>query len=250
MVCFTTQRDRFVSQWHRVTRRPVKLSCDFTAAAMMIVAGRARGALIQPISAGDVPVLNTASVFDVGHAGNVYNLEPGTSVAPGGFDFRDLFGGSFGTNGYEEHDVIFDNGQPAGTVDAVDVTLAAPVSLASFNLFLEDDGTNGNRSASEFKLFAGGQLIDDVPILNTFGDESYTGVYGSNYINISDTLTRLPATSDYTLEFIQNQSPGGTSGVRALEFEGTGGAGSVPEPASMAGMIVGGIALCARRRRT
>ena len=70
-------------------------------------------------------------------------------------------------------------------------------------------------SASEFKLFAGGQLVDDVPILNTFGNESYDGVYGSNYIDISDSLAGLPVSSDYTLELIQNQGPGGSSGIRA-----------------------------------
>jgi hypothetical protein len=231
------------------TKKYLRLSCGVTA-AMMMVAGRVQGALILPITSADVPILDTASVFDVGHIGNTYALEPGTQFIPEGFDVRDLFGGSYGTFGGEHNDVIFDNNQPAGTVNAVDVTLAAPVSLTSFNLYLEDDGTNGNHSASEFKLFADGQLVDDVPILNTFGDESYTGVYGSNYIDICDSLAGLPAASDYTLELIQNQGSNGNSGVRALEFEATGGSSSVPEPASMAGVFLGGIALCARRRRT
>jgi hypothetical protein len=225
-----------------------RVSFAVTAAAMTIAAQRAQAALILPINSTDVPVFNTASVFDVSHAGNTYALEPGTQFGPGGFDVRDLFGGSFGTYGWEQNDVIFNNGQPAGTVNAVDVTLAAPVSLTSFNLFLEDDGTSGNRSASEFKLFAGGQLVDDVPILNTFGNESYDGVYGSNYIDISDGLAGLPVSSDYTLELIQNQGPGGSSGVRALDFEASGSS-SVPEPASMGAVFLGGTALLMRRRR-
>ncbi len=225
-----------------------RVSFAVTAAAMTIAAQRAQAALILPINSTDVPVFNTASVFDVSHAGNTYALEPGTQFGPGGFDVRDLFGGSFGTYGWEQNDVIFNNGQPAGTVNAVDVTLAAPVSLTSFNLFLEDDGTSGNRSASEFKLFAGGQLVDDVPILNTFGNESYDGVYGSNYIDISDSLAGLPVSSDYTLELIQNQGPGGSSGVRALDFEASGSS-SVPEPASMGAVFLGGTALLMRRRR-
>jgi hypothetical protein len=237
------------TQRRGMMRQRLRISWGLTAAVFMMAAGRAQGALIQAVSSTDVPVFNTASVFDTSHTGNSYSMEPGTNLAPGGFDVRDLFGGSFGTYGYEQNDVIFDNGQPAGTVNAVDVTLAAPVSLTNFNLFLEDDGTSGNRSATEFKLFADGQLVDDVPILNTFGNESYTGVYGSNYIDISDTLSGLPLTSDYTLELIQNQGTGGASGVRALEFEASG-ASSVPEPASMAGVLLSGIALCARRRRT
>lgn len=230
------------------TKKFQRVSFALTAAAMTIAAQRAQGALILPISSTDVPVFNTASVFDVSHTGNTYALEPGTEFVPGGFDVRDLFGGSFGTYGWEQNDVIFNNGQPAGTVDAVDVTVAAPVSLTNFNLFLEDDGTSGNRSASEFKLFAGGQLVDDVPILNTFGNESYDGVYGSNYINVSDSLAGLPISSDYTLELIQNQGPGGSSGIRALDFEASGSS-SVPEPASMGAVFLGGTALLMRRRR-
>ena len=127
------------------TKKFRRVSFAVTAAAMTIAAQRAQAALILPITSTDVPVFNTASVFNVSHAGNTYALEPGTQFVPGGFDVRDLFGGSFGTYGWEQNDVIFNNGQPAGTVNAVDVTLAAPVSLTSFNLFLEDDGTSGNR---------------------------------------------------------------------------------------------------------
>jgi hypothetical protein len=230
------------------TKKFGRFSFALTAAAMTVAAQRAQAALILPIDSTDVPVLNTASVFDASHTGNTYALEPGTQFLPGGFDVRDLFGGSFGTYGYEQHDVIFNNGQPAGTVSAVDVTLAVPVSLTNFDLFLQDEGTGGNRSASEFKLFADGQLVDDVPILNTFGNQSYSGVYGSSWINVSDTLTGVPVTSDYTLEFIQNQGPSGTSGVRAMEFEASGSS-SVPEPASMGAVFLGGAALLARRRR-
>ena len=115
------------------------------------------------------------------------------------------------------------------------------MSLTNFNLFLQDEGTGGNRSASEFKLFADGQLVDDVPILNTFGNESYSGVYGSSWIDVSDSLTGLPVTSDYMLEFIQNQGPSGTSGVRAMEFEASGSS-SVPEPASMGAVFLGSTA--------
>ncbi len=104
--------------------------------ALMMAADRARGALIVPITSTEVPVSNTASVFDVSHPGNIYSLGPGTSLNPG-FDIRDLFGGSFG-NGSEQNDVIFDDFQPPGTVDAVDITLAAPISLTGFNLYLEE----------------------------------------------------------------------------------------------------------------
>jgi hypothetical protein len=58
----------------------------------------------------------------------------------------------------------------------------------------------------------------------------------------------LPVSSDYTLELIQNQGPGGSSGGRALDFEASGSS-SVPEPASMGAVFLGGTALLMRRRR-
>jgi hypothetical protein len=250
MVWFTTKRDETGTQSRSTPQRRLRFWCGAAAAGFMLAAGSARGALITPISASNVPVFNTASVFNYSQPGSVYRLEPGTSFIPEGFDVRDFFDGSFGTYGWEQNDVIFNNGQPAGTVNAVAVTLGAPTSLTSFNLYLEDDGTNGNRSASEFELFAGGQLVDDVQILDTYGDESYTSVYGSNYVEISDTLSGLPDTSNYELEFIQNQQESGTSGVRALEFEASNTPTSVPEPTAMSALVCASVALCARRKRT
>ena len=221
------------------------------APAVVLFAGTAsRGAFIGATTAADVPISNPLSVFDASNSGNTYSLEPGTNFIPAGFDARDLFGGSFGTFGPEQNDVLFADGQPIGTVEAVDVTLAAPVSLSSFNLFLEDDGSSGDRSAREFLLFAGGQLIDDVPLLDTTGTQSYTGVYGSNYIDIGDTFSGLPASADYTLEFVQNHDAGGSSGIRALEFEASGStATAVPEPKAAAALALGCLALSQRRRR-
>jgi hypothetical protein len=250
MVWNKTQRDETGNKLRCNLPRRMRRWCGATAAALMLAAGSAHGALITPITASNVPVFNTASVFNYSQPGNVYRLQPGTSFIPEGFDVRDLFGGSLGTYGWEQNDVIFNNGQYAGTANAVGVTLGSPTSLTSFNLFVEDDGTNGNRSASEFELFAGGQLVDDVQILDTYGDESYTSVYGSNYIEISDTLSGLPDTSSYILEFIQNQQASGTSGVRALEFEASNTPTSVPEPTAISLLAFGGAALCHRRKRT
>jgi hypothetical protein len=249
MFWITTQREETGTQQPCKLRHRLRLWCGAAAAGLMLAAGSARGALITPITSNDVPVFNTASVFNYSQPGNVYRLQAGTSFIPQGFDVRDLFGGSFGTFGWEQNDVIFNNGQPAGTVNAVSATLGSPTSLTSFHLFLEDDGTNGNRSASEFELFAGGQLVDDVQILDTYGDQSYTSAYGSNYIEISDTLSGLPDTASYELEFIQNQQEGGSSGVRALEFEASNNPTSVPEPTAISAVALGGIAFCARRKR-
>ena len=249
MFWITTQRNGTGNRRQCKLRHRLGLWCG-AAAGFMLAAGSAHGALITPISASNVPVFNTASIFNYSQPGNVYRLQAGTSFIPQGFDVRDLFGGSFGTFGWEQNDVIFNNGQPAGTANTVTAKLGSPTSLTSFHLFLEDDGTNGNRSASEFELFAGGQLVDDVQILDTYGDQSYTSVYGSNYIEISDTLNGVPAESNYTLEFIQNQQESGTSGVRALEFEASNIPTSVPEPTGISVVVCAGAALCARRKGT
>jgi hypothetical protein len=230
-----------------------------SVAAMVGVLGAATAAraslIITPITSGDVPISNPASIFDVSNSGNTYSLGTSTNLNPQGFDVRDLFGGSFGTYGYEHNDVLFQDNQPIGTIDTVNVALTSPISLGSFSLFLEDDGTNGNRSASEFLLYADGTLVDDVNILDASGSESYTSVYGSNYIEIDDSFTGLPAASDYTLEFVQNQDANGASGIRALDFQGQAAVGgstagtAVPEPASMLGLTIGVLTLLGRPRR-
>ncbi len=88
-----------------------------------------------------------------------------------------------------------------------------------------------------------------MPILQPIVGPSYAILYGSDYIDISDTLMGIPETSDYTLEFIQDKLPNPNSGVRALEFEAIGNISIVPQPSSLALLCVGGIALCARRPR-
>jgi PEP-CTERM motif len=220
--------------------RRVAIVCGIVALALSEVI--CDGAVIAP--ATSVPISDPNSVFDVSNPGNNYNLNAPTTMIADGMDIRDLFGGSFGTNGWELNNVIFDNNQPQGTVDSVTVSLASPVAIKTFDLYLEDDGTNGNRSASEFLLFAGNTLIDDVPILDNTGTQSYTSLYGSNMIEISDNLSDIPASDNYTLELVQNQLPGSDSGVRAMEFEA-----EVPEPANigLVGMVAMGLLL--RRRR-
>ena len=230
------------------TVKQILSSIGFGAA--VLGAASSRAAVITAITSSDVPISSNTSVFDAGNTGNNYWMGAGTQFIPEGFDVRDLFGGSFGTFGPEQNDVIFNNGSPIGSVESIGVTLSAPVSLDSFSLYLEDDGTSGDRSASEFKLFAAGQLIDDISLLSTSGTDTYTSVYGSQYIQVGDTFTDAPVTTDYTLEFIQNRDGNGTSGVALLEFQGTGtpALASVPEPTALAGLISIGAVLLPRRR--
>jgi len=208
-------------------------------------------AVIQSVPRASVPVNDPASVFDVSNLGITYALGSGTSFAAcafGGYDTRDLFGGQFGTFSPETGDVIFADQQPIRTVDTVLVRLPTAVSLANFNLWLnEDSDGSGHRSASEFKLYAGPMLIDDVDVLDGSGSQTYTQIYGGDVIEVSDTLANAPTASSYTLEFIQNQNANVASGVRALEFEGC--AEPVPEPGSVGVVGWGGAMALMRRRR-
>jgi hypothetical protein len=214
-----------------------------------MLSANASAAIIGPVAS--FPVSDPTSAVDSTVPGISYNLLPGTALIPNGFDVRDLFGGSFGTNGWEQNDVLFADGALKGTVSAVSINLTTPIALTNFHLFLEDDGTNGNRSANEFMLYSGTTLVDDIHILDTTGSQSYTSVYGSNYIEISDTLPNLPLSGNYTLAFVQNQDSGSSSGVRASEFTASGTLFStVPEPASFSMVVIGSIGVLGRRRRT
>ena len=175
------------------------------------------------------------SVFDVGHAGNSYGLGAGTTFNPAGYDVRDLFGGMFDSFAPERGRVVFADSQASGTVETINVTLASPVSLTNYALWISEDmGSGGARSTREFKLFAGATLLDDVNLLNTSGTQSFTSVYGGNGLKISNALTAAPTTASYTLQFIQNQNAGVGSGLRAEEF-----VAFTPEPGTLSLLGIG-----------
>lgn len=167
--------------------------------------------------ATNVPLSSSTSVFDVNaHPMNVCGLGAGTILNPNGIDVRDLFGGAYSYT--EPRNVIFAD-RNRGFTNSVVVVLDAPVRLSSYELFLADDASTGSRSASEFRLYAGTTLLDDVSILDATGNQTYSGVYGNTGIEIRDTLPAgAPLSDRYVLQFVQNQNlPFG--GVRAQEFE-------------------------------
>jgi hypothetical protein len=84
-------------------------------------------------------------------------------------------------------------------------------------------------------------LLDDVVILNSTGQQTYESVYGSDSIEIADTIANAPVSANYTLEFVQNEAG---NGLRVQEFEAF-----VPEPAGFWVLCVGAIALLGRRSR-
>jgi hypothetical protein len=192
---------------------------------------------------GDTP----GDLFDVSNPGNTYSLGPSTTLNSSGYDARDIFGGELDPYAPERGNVIFGDNQPIGTVETVNVTLPSPVAITNYNLWVSEDGdASGHRSTREFELFAGSTLIDDVQILNTTGTQTFTAQYGGPNIEISDTLTGVPASSTYTLDFIQNQAAGPVSGLRVNEFDAYN---NVPEPGSFTLLGVASLGLLTRKPR-
>ena len=207
----------------------------------------AHAAVITPVNDALVPLSSPTSVFDFNaHPGNVYGLNLGTVLNPNGIDVRDLFGMEYSAT--EPHNVLFKD-QSKGFVNSVRVILESPIQLKSYALYLKDNTGTGGRSASEFRLFAGTTMIDDVNLLDSTGTQSYMGVYGGDNLQISNDLVGAPLTNDYTLQFVQNQD-GPFVGVRAEEFQGFVTSGAVPEPGSAAivALAMAAVGVAGRRR--
>jgi hypothetical protein len=179
---------------------------------------------------------STTDAFDVTNVGNTYALGSGTSFNPAGFDVRDLFGGQYDSFSGERGDVVFADNQPIGTSELVDVTLVQPGSLMAWNLIAAEDA-GGGRSCREVKIFAVvagvDVLLQDVPILDASGTQSYGSVYGGTAINVFSNLANSPVTNQYVLEFDQNQAANASSGIRLVEFDGY-----VPEPSEVYMLVI------------
>jgi hypothetical protein len=233
--------------------RNLALCCAMSVFPICLSSQRSFAAVIQAVSS--IP-LDAGGVFDYSNPGSSYSLGAGSALesdVPGSYNLGDIFGQTLTTVPGEQGDVIFADGLPIGTVETVDVTLAEPVTLGSFVLYLEDNEggakpTNG-RSVREFQLYAGNTPIDDIQILDDSGTQSYDGVYGgtNGEIEVQDSLVDAPLSASYALSFIQNSyaSGGSLSGMRVNEF----GAYAAPEPGCVSLVGFGLCAILLRRDR-
>jgi hypothetical protein len=157
------------------------------------------------------------------------------------FDIRNMFG--FGGAGGQ---TLFADYRGAGYVHAVEWQTSAPVTLLSFSLWAQNEGMD-RRAFNRFTLFSdsGGTWQE---IYDTGPGFSYPSTPA---LNLEQDVTPVTA-QDFRAEFVQAPyTSGNASGPRILELDGfdTYLDGSVPEPATLSLLALGGLAVLRRRRR-
>lgn len=158
-------------------------------------------------------------------------------------DVRDIFGGSFSTLEGSGHTIFADT---PGTVTTYQITFKtqAPMTISSYALYLGEDGTSLNRSATNFQLKADGNTISNVALAPS--GQSYSSAFGSGFIKVSDSFGPVTGT---TFQALFTANTGFFNGIRVFELDAFGAAASVgpvsgvPEPSSIRLALLGGLIL-------
>jgi hypothetical protein len=205
------------------------LSCGIASASAVITPsgdpGRAAG---NPFDYSNINIVSNSATYNSGS------------------DIRDIFGGTFSTLEAPGR-TIFADGQATYQIT---FTTLRPTALTGYSLYLAEDGTTLNRSATNFQLKADGNLISNVAIVPS--GQSYTSLYGgSGAIKISDSFAGVTAT---TFQALFTANVGQFSGIRVFELDANGAsvfggaATGVPEPSTMYLTCLGGLLLATRFR--
>lgn len=160
------------------------------------------------------------------------------------YDIRDLFGGHFGTYANEPERVVFHDGSGGiGFVDFVEWESPSALAIKRFTMAWADDNPGNNwRNLAHFSLF--GKLN---------ADDSWTSLSGGDTPQqvgegaFSATLAGDPYKywrAQFTRGFSSNLT---ATGARVYEIDGW--VDPVPEPASLAALGMGTLALLRRRRK-
>jgi hypothetical protein len=185
-------------------------------------------------ASADVPVYD--DLWDVSQGTTVTGNSP---VLNSG---ANLIGGAAGI---EAGNVLFSDSYPAGTVHWVEWQTTAPVTVRRFNLVANHE-TITRRSMNNFALYAwsGGDWL-------TLYDQAVPLPYGGgpNYANTATLELNAPvdnvvSADMFRAEFTQASTEPAAKGPRIVELDGS----SVPEPATMSLLALGGIAMLRRRR--
>jgi hypothetical protein len=197
------------------------------------------------ITAPGDPGRSASNPFDY----TAINIVSNSPTYNSGSDIRDIFGGAFSTLEGAGH-TIFADGNSGGTYQ-ITFTAKAPTTISGYSLYLAEDGTSLNRSATNFQLKADGNIISNVGIMPA--GQNYNSVYGSGLIKVADSFSSVTAT---TFQAIFTANVGWNSGIRVYELDAQGGLASgsagttgIPEPSTIYLALIAGLVLAASRFR-
>jgi hypothetical protein len=163
-------------------------------------------------------------------------------------DVRDIFGGSFSTLEGPGHTIFADT---PGVVTTYQITFktASPMTISSYALYLGEDGTSLNRSATNFQLKADGNIISNVALAPS--GQSYSSAFGSGFIKVTDSFGPITGS---TFQALFTANTGNFNGIRVFELDAFGGVAAqqssgVPEPSSIRMALLGGLMLLSLFRR-
>ena len=209
----------------------------FFLTTIVFMAGTAAASAVIAPYPGD-PGASPSNPFDYTNI----NITSNSTTYSAASDIRDIFGGTFSTMEQPGRTIFADNANVV-TNYQVSFTTSAAATITGYSLYLREDGPNSiNRSATNFELFANGQMISNVA-LATLGQD-YFVKFGSDIIKVTDSFAPVTATSFQAI-FTSNNSA--FNGVRVYELD----AQAVPEPSTIRLGLLGGLVLVAFiRRRT
>jgi hypothetical protein len=220
-----------------------RLACSTVMASVLLSGIASASSVITP--SGD-PGRAAGNPFDYA---NITVLSSSATYSSGS-DVRDVFGGSFSTLEGPGH-IIFADTPGAVTTYQITFQTASPMTISSYALYLGEDGTSLNRSATNFQLKANGNLISNVALAPQ--GQSYSSAFGSGFIKVTDTFG--PVTGS-TFQALFTANTGTFGGIRVFELDAFGGvanvgqqANGVPEPSSVGMALLGGLMLLPLLRR-
>ncbi len=123
-------------------------------------------------------------------------------------------------------------------------TTSTAKTISGYNLDLADN-VNGDRTATQFQLYANSILIDTVNL--ALPGQNYQSLYGSNYIQVSNTFATPITATSWEGVFV-NDSAAQFPAPYVIDLQGIPGSNApptAPEPSAMGLSIAGLLAGCA-----
>jgi hypothetical protein len=172
-------------------------------------------------------VTSIFAVVDPGSKTDLWDISQGTTVTfntpvwSPQIAITDLFGGT-GSFPQEFGQVVFADGNPEGTVHAVEWQTTQPVLLGSFALYaIGDDFASNQREFASFTLKAksSGSPTYDLTLYTFDATHPFQFDDASQALLVSDTINPVTA-QFFRAEFVQWNAGTGFEGPRVVELDG------------------------------